>query len=283
MNGKMRLAVGLVAIAGMASVACGGGGGPKAPAPKEGAEAVAACGQDGLIDDCEDQNNQVVVHQGRSGYWYTYVDEAGSTVTPTAGAQGGTFVMSEGGVNGSGYAARMNGKVGSGGTVYVGMGMNFVDPKDAYDASKYGGIKFYAKKGAGSGRIRIKIPDGDTEPDGGKCQECFNDFGADVELTEAWTEYVLPFYLAKQEDGWGDTFNKILPNSLYGIQWQTNTPGANFDIWVDDIAFVGCDSASAAPPPAADAAAVPAAPPPPEPAAAPADPAAPAPAPVPVE
>jgi endoglucanase len=166
------------------------------------------------------------------------------------------------------------------------MGFNLTDPKDAYDASQYGGIKFFAKKGGGAGRIRIKIPDSDTEPAGGKCQECFNDFGANVELTSSWTEYVLPFYLTKQEDGWGDTFNRIIPSALYGVQWQTNTPGASFDIWVDDIAFVGCDSATGTPAPGAAAATTPAAPPPPpppEPAAAPADPSAPEPAPVPVE
>ena len=280
MNGKIRWAVGLAAIPAMASMACESttAGGVEM---KKDAAAVAPCGADGLIDDCEDQNNQVIVHQGRSGYWYTYVDDAGSTVTPEAGSKGGTFVMAEGGANGSQYAARMTGTVANAGTVYVGMGFSFTDPKEAYDASKYGGIKFYAKKGAGAGGIRIKIADGNTAPEGGRCQECFNDFGANVELTPAWTEYVLPFYLSKQESGWGDTFNQILPNSLYGIQWQTNTPGASFDIWVDDISFVGCDSVSEEPPAGGDAAGVPAVEEPPP--ATPADPSAPEPAPVPVE
>jgi hypothetical protein len=168
------------------------------------------------------------------------------------------------------------------------MGFSLTDPKDAYDAGKYGGLKFYAKKGAGEGKIRIKIPDSNTDPEGGRCQECFNDFGASVGLTQEWTEYVLPFYLSKQESGWGDTFNSIVPTALYGMQWQVNTPGASFDIWLDDIAFVGCDSPSGTAAPGADAATAPAAPPPPPPAVEPApapaeDPEAPAPAPVPVE
>ena len=280
MNFGIRLATGLAAVAALAAMGCTTAAGEGKVATKTGDAAIAPCGSEALIDDCEDQNNQVIVQDGRSGYWYTYVDEVGSTIEPTAGAQGGQFVMSPGGANGSQYAARMSGKVATGGTVYCGMGFNLTDPKDAYDASKYGGVKFYAKKAGGStGTVRLKIPDSSTDPDAGRCQECYNDFGATMELTGEWTEYVLPFYLTKQEESWGDHFPAITPSKLYGMQWQTNIPGAAYDIWVDDISFVGCDSVSAAPAEPAPAAAAP--PPPAEPAAAePADDAAPAPVPV---
>lgn len=248
---NVSLMLGGVAVAALA-MGCSGGAQAGAETPmKTGAAATAACGPDALIDDGEDQNNQVIVQKGRSGYWYTYVDATGSTIQPTAGSQGGTFQMSEGGANGSQYAARMWGNVGVAGTVYCGMGFNFTDPKEAYDASMYGGVKFYAKKGPGSaGKVRLKIPDLSTEPDGGKCKECYNDFGVSFEVSEGWTEYVLPFELAKQEPYWGDEFPRITPSKLYAMQWQVNTPGAAYDVYVDDISFVGCDDGGAAAAPA---------------------------------
>jgi hypothetical protein len=47
--------------------------------------------------------------------------------------------------------------------------------------------------------------------------------------------------MAQQPD-WGLPRRRAIDKSkLYGIQWQVNTPGANIDIWVDDVEFVGCE------------------------------------------
>lgn len=206
-------------------------------------DAARACPKDlGVISDGENGSNQVADIQGRGGYWYTFVDEAGSSITPEAGSRGGTFQMTPGGASGSKAAAHMSGKLGGGGTLYAGMGLNFVDPKGTYDAGKYGGVSFWAKKGAGStGKVRLKVPDVATDPDGKQCTECFNDFGLDLELSEEWTEYTIPFSGMKQMKGWGSPRpDGIEPSKLYGLQWQVNDPGAAFDIWVDEIAFTGC-------------------------------------------
>jgi endoglucanase len=171
------------------------------------------------------------------------VDEGGSSITPEAGKNGGTFAMSPGGANGTPFAAHMSGTVGrSGFSLYAGMGLNFVDPKGQYDSSKYKGITFWAKKGPGStGNVRMKVPDIATEPDGKICKECYNDFGMDFELTEQWTQYTIPFTSMKQLKGWGSPHTEgIDSKTLYGIQWQVNEPGAAYDIWVDEIAFTGC-------------------------------------------
>src|SRR6478672_1889202 len=94
-----------------------------------------ACPKDvGLISDGENNSNQTAAIQGRGGYWYTFMDDSGSTIVPEAGKNGGTFAMSPGGAGGSQFAAHMSGKVAGGGTVYAGMGLNFVDPKGTYDA-----------------------------------------------------------------------------------------------------------------------------------------------------
>jgi endoglucanase len=202
-----------------------------------------ACPKDvGLISDGENNSNQTATIQGRGGYWYTFLDDAGSTVVPEAGKNGGTFQMSPGGAGGSQFAAHMTGTVAGGGTVYAGMGLNFVDPKGTYDASKYKGISFKAKKGpGGTPNVRLKVPDAQTDPEGKQCKECFNDFGLDLKLTDDWQEFTIPFTSMKQIKGWGSRFDGIDSTKLYGMQFQVNEPGAQFDVWVDDIQFTGCE------------------------------------------
>ena len=117
-------------------------------------------------------------------------------------------------------------------------------PKAAYDASKYAGIAFWAKKGENSTpKVRLKVPDGNTDPDGAVCTECFNDFGGDLSLTTEWKLYVYPWKAMKQMPGWGNPRKPhITPSKLYGVQFQVNIPSATYDICVDDLQFI-CSSA----------------------------------------
>jgi endoglucanase len=216
----------------------------KTPAVGNAGEAFGSCGADGLIDDGEDGNNQSKATGGRGGYWYTFMDKTkGTTVTPEAGAEGGIFTMSPGGVNGSKYAVNVKGRVGRGQVVFGAVGMNFTDPMGMYDASQYKGIAFWAKKGPSSyGKVRFKVPDASTHEAGGVCTECFNDFGADLVLTESWQHFVFPWRKLKQLPDWGQPKpHAIKPGKLFGLQWQVNQPGADFDIWIDDVEFIGCE------------------------------------------
>jgi hypothetical protein len=117
-----------------------------APAAAGAPVALKDCGPNALIDDGEDGNNQNLPLDNRGGYWYTFKDKGTTTVDPPAGEEGGTFAMSEGG-HASQFAARYHGKIGTGAIVFSGLGMNFIDPKGQYDASKYSGITFWAKRG----------------------------------------------------------------------------------------------------------------------------------------
>lgn len=202
--------------------------------------ALKACGPEGLIDDGEDGNNQNNPEGGRGGYWYTFVDKVGTTVTPTAGEQGGTFTMSPGGANGSKFAANFKGQIGHGAITFAGMGMNFVDPKGPYDASQYVGVTFFGKKGSGStGKVRMKVPDQNTDGDAKVCSECFNDFGTDMQFSDDWKRYTFLFDRMKQEEGWGAPRPKRIDvKQLYGVQYQVKQAGAAYDIWIDDLAFV---------------------------------------------
>jgi endoglucanase len=202
-------------------------------------EALKECGPDGVIEDFEDGNNQINVVGDRGGYWYTYVDKEGSTVEPAPGDQGGTFAPIEGGHE-SKYAAEVKGKLAGKSIVYAAMGLNFEDPKGAFDASKYVGITFWAKRTAGStSRLTVKLPDGNTDPDGQICSACFNDYGYTINVGEQWTRYVLPFHDLKQEPDWGAPRKPHLDASkLFAIHWEAKSPGADYDFVVDDIAFI---------------------------------------------
>jgi endoglucanase len=214
------------------------------PAVGHAGESIASCGAEGLIDDGEDGNNQTRPTGGRGGYWYTFTEQKGTTITPEAGEKGGSFAMTAGGAHESKYAARAHGQVTTGPSVVFGaLGMNFTDPLEAYDASRYKGIGFWAKRGAGSySRVRFKAPDVSTHEAGGVCKECYNDFGADIELTETWRHYIFPWRTLKQQPDWGSPRpHAIKPNKLFGLQWQVSQPGADFDIWIDDVEFIGCE------------------------------------------
>lgn len=238
----MRTLCIIVALGSIALGGCRKRVDPVSDAIKESPEARQCPPNVGMISDGENSPNQTNVVKGRGGYWYTFVDKAGSSVTPMAGEQGGTFAMTDGGANGTKKAARMHGRVGMGEIVYAGMGLNFVDPKGQYDASAYKGVSFWAKKQGGTGNVRLKVPDVNTEPDGKVCSECFNDFGMDLVLTEQWQQYVIPFDAMKQMKGWGNPIkSNIEPKTIYGMQWQVNEKGADFDIWVDEVQFTGCE------------------------------------------
>jgi hypothetical protein len=225
----------LAMSAGCGGTEAGGGG-----ASSASTAALKSCGPEGLIDDGEDGNNKIAGVGGRGGYWYTFVDKIGSTTAPS-----GTFKMAEGGANNSKSAARYKGKIGPSDQppnyLYAGLGLNFVDPKNQYDASKYKGVSFWAKKGPGStGKVRLKIADVNTDPAGKVCTDgCFNDFGSDLDLADTWTKYSFSWADLHQLSGWGSpTPDAITQSKIYGIQFQVNAPGADYDIWVDDLEFL---------------------------------------------
>ncbi len=122
-----------LALAAVALAACGGSNPPAAapgaapgaaagapgaapaaagtPAPPPGPTSVSdkECPQDYWIDDMESgAPNQIIVQGGRRGYWYTYLDSQGSTVSPPAKQK---FIMSSGGHNNSAFAARFMGRI----------------------------------------------------------------------------------------------------------------------------------------------------------------------------
>src|SRR5688572_6276776 len=143
--------------------------------PASGPAESSACAEEARIEDAEDGDDQILARAGRGGYLYTYKDEKGTTIAPA-----GDFSPSSGGANGSGSALHASGKLGDGGDMYAGLGFGFTEPKAPYDASRWRGIAFWARRGKdGPAMLRLKLPDANTDPDGKVCKDCYNDFGVD--------------------------------------------------------------------------------------------------------
>ena len=212
----------------------------KSTAPGVYALGGQSCTVSDVIEDGEDNNNQVMVKDGRNGYIYSFADTNGTKVTPELGA---TFAQTPGGAQGSAYAACAKGTTILAAIAYAGLGFNLTDPESAVDLSKYDGISFRVRRGSDSTqRLRVKVPDVATHPSGGVCTDkCFNDFGADLVMTEEWQQFFMPFSEMKQMSGWGDPRPPSIDKSkIYSLQFQVLEKGKNFDICVDDITFIKC-------------------------------------------
>ncbi|HEY5948948.1 MAG TPA: hypothetical protein VIV40_25830, partial [Kofleriaceae bacterium] len=161
---------------------------------------------------------------------YTYADETGSKVALDGSAP-----------------VHVKGQLAAQGEVYAGVGVGFTESDAPLDASTFRGIAFKAKRGpGGSPHVRVKIPDGNTDQRGGVCTECFNDFGLTFQVTEEWVRYEVPFEQLKQEGGWGKPNPPSIDKAkLYGVQWQTTTPGAVLDLYIDSVEILGCTTPTA--------------------------------------
>jgi hypothetical protein len=222
-----------------ASAPAAAANGAAATTPAAGAALKSCAGAvpaaDGLIDNFEDNNSQSVPVLGRGGYWWLHHDPNGSTLLPEK------FAPEDGGPGTSKKALHVHGVTSSENGAYgSSVGVNIAE-KGLYDGSQYVGISFKAKVGPGSTKaVRLKVGDVNTHGQLGTCETCWNHFGKDLQLTTEWQEYKLLFSELKQADGWGAPRPpSITPSQLASIDW-TIGPGATFDLWVDELTFLGC-------------------------------------------
>lgn len=222
----------LALLASAALGACDKGGAASLP------PADPSCTDAADIEDAENVDDQIIVQEGRNGYLYTYRDENGTTMEQA----GDGYTPEWGGAQRSRAALRISGQLAQG-EVYAGIGLGLTE-SGPYDASRYSGVSFLARRGPGEGMaqsVRVKLPDGNTDPAGEVCSECYNDFGIDFAVTEEWTRYTVNFADLRQEGGWGDpTPANLDPTKLFGIQFQVSASGKAYDLWIDDVTFIGC-------------------------------------------
>jgi hypothetical protein len=213
------------------------------PAELAGCSGKAVPAQYGLVDDFEDDNGQIVLLDGRDGYWWKNADKEGARFSEPA--DGAPLKFADGGAHGSAKALHIAGSTvkGSDQAYGVEVGTNLISTKGSlYDGSKYLGVSFMAKVGPKSVKtVRFNLGDVNTHPDLGSCQSCWNHFSKDVELTTEWQEYQVAFKDMAQRPGWGEPRPKsISAKELYTLTFAFEGSGGQFELFVDDIQFVEC-------------------------------------------
>jgi hypothetical protein len=193
-----------------------------------------------LIDGFEDEDITLEQNGGRGGVWYLFDDLTVGTAgpsplmcTPLSGAPKDL----------GGYAMHIT---ATGFTSWgSGLGVDFRAGKKVYDASKYSGIRFWAKVGTGKNtRHRLQLADATTDKAGGKCNpavnapdgaKCDDHFGINEVFTTTWTQYSVKFSDLAQI-GWGNAAPALDTSALYGLQ-VTAKPKLEVDLWLDQIEF----------------------------------------------
>jgi hypothetical protein len=227
------------AVGGAGSGTGGSAGGPgTAGSGTAGSAGSPPVGAGVLVDGFEDQD--LTLEQAGGGVWYLFDDGTVGTAgpaplvcSPLSGAPAGL----------GGYAMHITatGFTGFG----SGLGVDFRAGKKVFDASKFTGIRFWAKVGAGKNtRHRVQIADATTDKAGGKCnaaadapngEKCDDHFGFNATFTTSWAEYVISFEQLTQI-GWGNPALALDKAALYGLQ-VTAKPKLEVDLWLDQIEF----------------------------------------------
>lgn len=193
-----------------------------------------------LIDGFEDEDITLEQNGGRGGVWYLFDDatvgSAGPAPLVCSPLSGAPQAL-------GGYAMHVT---ATGFTSWgSGLGVDFRAGKKVYDASKYSGIRFWAKVGTGKNtRHRLQLADATTDKAGGKCNpavnapdgaKCDDHFGINETFTTTWTQYVVKFSDLTQI-GWGNAAPALDKSALYGLQ-VTAKPKLEVDLWLDQIEF----------------------------------------------
>lgn len=190
---------------------------------------------DGLADDFEDGNTQLLVLAGRDGYWWKHADPNGSKFDPDE------LLLKDVAGDGSNHALFASGTTAASDEAYgASIGVNF-SSAGLYDASYYDGISFRAKVDSDAAKkVRLKVGDVNTHQDAGVCKTCWNHFGKDLVLTDDWKEYQVSFTELRQAPGWGDPNPPaITSEKLYSLDFTFEKSG-KFAFWLDDVQFLVC-------------------------------------------
>ena len=190
--------------------------------------------------------------------WVAVIDQSGSMIDPrnfaaNAGGERGDFKMDAPGGNCSGHAAHIAGyiaPISDAHETYASLAMTFTKPYSFYDASRYSGIGFFARRGPGAfRRVRVSVLDVNTAENGKICRECSNTFGKEIEIGETWQWHVVPFADMAQRGSWGNPrppYVAVHAVSMLFWSFESGLPG-EFDLWIDDVRFVGCPGGPPAP------------------------------------
>lgn len=241
---------GALAVSALLSLGCSEGvhrlGGPgQAAAPLDPADRVIGrCRTHAdleMIDDMEDRVDTILFVENRTGFWFAFNDSLG-TQHPRPGADQFLMAQLDPPRGESWYAVQTYGS----GFGEWGAGIGFdVHSRNAYDASSYAGVAFWARLTPGTTdtnpALRMEITDRNSVPQGFVCNDvdvqCYANFGADFVITDTWAFFEFPWSVL-QQPGWQDrSYPSIERSAVYGIRFQVETEQP-FDFQLDDVAFL---------------------------------------------
>ena len=102
------------------------------------------------------------------------------------------------------------------------------------DASSYSGISFYAQ-GFNNEILSLGVHTANTRPDssGGECtNECWKGYFADVQLTNEWKKYFVPFCIFEQET----PVSAMDITTIMSVQFLARFSGT-YSVLIDDVSF----------------------------------------------
>jgi Carbohydrate binding domain (family 11) len=211
----------------------GGGGTAGTAAGGTGGTATGGSPPIGLVDDFEDRNIVLKQVDGRGGVWYLFAVGTGGTSGPKPLAP---VALSEAPEELGGYALHVT---SSGWDDWSGLGVDFRDTRKVYDASKFTGLRFWARVGKAAD-YRVQIADATTDKLGGKCnsaanapngEKCGDHFFALLTLTTTWKQHTIRFEDLSQ-DGWGLPGDELDAAHVYGLEVKSQV---DVDLWIDQI------------------------------------------------
>lgn len=183
-----------------------------------------------LIDDFEDGDGKILPNDGRSGSWYVSNDGTGMQA-PKGDVKPEPLMPerdgSERALHTSGRNFRIWGAV---------LGANLRaegNSNQPYDASRYTGVRFWARSGDGMKRSAyLSLPTSETT----RCPGCRDHFGTKFEYEREWKEFRLPFSEMKQRGVVGMPRPKFDARQIVAIEFTFDV-NVEFDLWIDDIGF----------------------------------------------
>ncbi len=188
-----------------------------------------------LLDDFEDGDAAGKVSGGRNPMWFLFKDTTTAGVLLPAVLEGATIPAAD-------AEARPNSAFGlfisaTGFTSWgAGVGVDFVNPKDVYDASAYAGIRFYAKATTTWKQVRLNVSQKLTDASQKLCTKCDDHLGVALNLTDQWKEYKVLFADLSRE-GWGDKIDVLHLDQLLGVMFLVK-PNRSVDFWIDDMSLM---------------------------------------------
>jgi endoglucanase len=218
---------------------------------KQGPEAVSPCGAAAIIDNGEDGNDRILFQDGRSGLWRTARSTNLLTVAPAVRKP---FKMSMGGHD-SQAAARLYCAKSGKDVAKCALVVDFLISGARYDASKYGGVAFWARRGSkDQATVNLQLLDAFTDARSPICGACGRPRSIRLNPSEQWTHYAFKFRDFRATDGQRNA-NTELPmvRALHGLSWEVTLQRGEFELWIDDVTFVGCPAAATVPQPPAEA------------------------------